>query len=316
MIRLENVSKNYGALWAVRDLSLTVERGEIIGLVGPNGAGKSTTMKMITGYLVPTEGRIEVDGIPVPERPTEAQARIGYLPESNPIYPEMSVQDYLVFMGRMRGVSGIRLEERLFSCVESCGLRDRLTTSIRTLSKGYKQRVGIAQAMIHDPDILILDEPTSGLDPNQIAEIRRLIRELGRDKTVILSTHILSEVEETCSRAVMIVGGRVAVDDRISNLSGAGSTRITLLEAEGDPAAAIRSLAAVATVEPVEAPSGSRSYRVAPKSGSELGSALYELAVSRKWKVSEIARERRSLADVFREASAPRESADANGAES
>ncbi|HGY91047.1 MAG TPA: ATP-binding cassette domain-containing protein [Planctomycetes bacterium] len=302
MIEVQSISKRYGSFLAVRDLSFSVSRGEIIGLVGPNGAGKTTTMKIITGYLVPNDGRVLIDGGDVALDPVKAQERIGYLPESNPIYPEMSVQDYLLWMGKMRGLKGSRLVERLSYAVKACDIEGRLTSTVRTLSKGLRQRVGIAQAILHDPDILILDEPTSGLDPNQIIEIRDLIRDLGRDKTVILSTHILSEVEETCSRALMIVGGTLAVDDRIDHLLGDRTLHFRVAKAGDDTAELLRAVEGVEEVRPLDAAKDTRRFLVVPKDGIDLAPALFHLAVERGWELLELSPARRSLEDVFREA--------------
>ncbi|MCB9831262.1 MAG: ATP-binding cassette domain-containing protein [Planctomycetes bacterium] len=298
MIEVLNVSRQYGSFWAVQDLSFSVDAGEIVGLVGPNGAGKTTTMKMITGYLVPSTGRLRVNGIDVVADPTAAQATIGYLPENNPVYPDMSVQDYLVFVGRMRGLSGPVLKERLRFAVGACRIEDRLVRPIATLSKGLRQRVGIAQAIIHDPGILILDEPTSGLDPNQIVEIRDLIRELGRDKTVILSTHILSEVEESCTRALMIVGGRLALDDDIEDLVGARSLLLRIEEADGDPTPVLAAIPGVRSVEAV----GPR-HRLHLDDQGEVGREVFRVAVSEGWELAEMSVERRDLEDVFRSVS-------------
>ncbi len=298
MIELNNVSRRYGAFLAVSDLSFSVDTGEIVGLVGPNGAGKTTTMKMITGYLVPTSGRLRVNGIDVVEDPTSAQAAIGYLPEMNPVDPEMAVQDYLVFIGRMRGLSGPELKERLRFAVGACQIEDRLVRPIATLSKGLRQRVGIAQAIIHDPAILILDEPTSGLDPNQIVEIRELVRELGRDKTVILSTHILSEVEETCTRALMIVGGRLAIDDDLDDVVGSRSMLLRLRAADEEVAATLAALEGVTSVEALR-----DGFRLHLDGERDLGAEIFRLAVSEGWEISEMALERRDLEDVFREVS-------------
>ena len=305
MIETQALGKRYGDLVAVDGITFKVEPGQVLGFLGPNGAGKSTTMKMITGYLVPSEGQLAVDGHDVVSDPVAAQRLIGYLPESNPIYPEMSVQDYLVFIGRMRGLKNPTLNARLKFCVDACGLQEKITATIRTLSKGFKQRVGIAQAIIHDPDILILDEPTSGLDPNQIAEIRHLIRDLGRDKTVILSTHILSEVEETCSRALMIVGGRIAVDDRIDALAGGRGLRLAV-HGSGSVEEATATIRALDSVAGVEAESGDdllQRFKITPRGDAEISRELFRLAVREGWEISELTRERRSLADVFREAS-------------
>ena len=304
MIELNKISKSYDSFWAVRDLSTTVDAGEIIGLVGPNGAGKTTTMKIITGFLVPSAGDVQVNGIDVISHPTAAQELIGYLPEHNPIYPDMSVQDYLVFVGKMRGLGGSNLKERLRFAAGACQLGEKITASIATLSKGFRQRVGIAQAIIHDPKILILDEPTSGLDPNQIAEIRDLIRELGQDKTVILSTHILSEVEETCSRALMMVGGRLAVDDHVANLSGSRSLRFVLCGADLDVEStktALIGLDGLGNLEQIATAPDRLEFRADMKDDD--GAAVFRLAVSQGWELAELSPERRSLEDVFREVS-------------
>jgi gliding motility-associated transport system ATP-binding protein len=304
MIELQNVTKRYGSFTAVRDVGFRVDRGEIIGLVGPNGAGKTTTMKMITGYLAPDEGQIQVDGHDVAADPRYAQERLGYLPEQNPIYPEMAVHEYLHFIAKMRGLRGARLQERMRVAAEACNLDEYLGKQVRQLSKGMRQRVGIASAIVHDPDLLILDEPTSGLDPNQIVEIRDLIRELGREKTIILSTHILSEVEETCSRALMIVSGRVAVDDKLEDLVGGRQVRVAM---RGAVEGAAEKLAHVTGVESVRDASLGGSdesvWELGVSSGREVTAALYDLAVGEGWPLSELAVERRSLEDVFREVS-------------
>jgi ABC-2 type transport system ATP-binding protein len=302
MISVTNVTKRYGEVHAVRDISFTVDRGEVIGLVGPNGAGKTTTMKMITGYIVPTDGKIEVDGVDVVRDPHRVQAQVGYLPEHAPLYPEMPVQDYLIFMGKMRGLRGTKVTERLGFVADACGIRPMLTRLIKHLSKGYRQRVGIAQSIIHDPAILILDEPTSGLDPNQIIEIRELIRQLGKNKTVILSTHILSEVEETCSRAIIIAGGRKAADDKIENLAGGRSVRVAL-ESTADPKSKLEALAGVASVESLAPRNGVRVYRLTPEPDQEIQKSVFDLAVRERWQLTELHVERKSLEDVFREVS-------------
>lgn len=303
MIELTAVSKSYGAFRAVRDLTFSVSSGEIIGLVGPNGAGKTTTMKMITGYLVPTEGRVRVDGAIVADDPTTVQRSIGYLPEHNPLYPDMSVRDYLLFVGRMRDLTGSNLKDRFAQVVGACHLEDKVGATIQTLSKGYKQRVGIAQAMIHDPKILILDEPTSGLDPNQIVDIRSLIGQLGQDKTVILSTHILSEVEETCSRALMIVGGKLAVDGSIDKLSGVGAHRFTVDAKEEVVIELLTNMDKVDDAECIASQDGKHTYQVNVPNGEDIAAELYRLARDKDWTLTELSRDRRNLEDVFREAS-------------
>ena len=212
MIQVRHLSKRFGATVAVRDVSFDVPRGEVLGFLGPNGAGKTTTMRVLTGYIPPTEGSASVAGHDLLEDSLEVRRRVGYLPESAPLYGDMETVDFLRFVADLRGVPPAEMERRIDRMVKVCGLEKVVGRVIHHLSKGYRQRVGLAQAMIHDPDILILDEPTSGLDPNQIIEIRELIRELGREKTVILSTHILPEVQATCTRVVVINEGRLVAN--------------------------------------------------------------------------------------------------------
>ena len=212
MIKLTEVTRCYGQAQALKNVSFEVHRGEIVGFLGPNGAGKTTTMKIITGFLAPTRGSVDVDGFDVVEDSLEVRRRIGYLPENSPVYPDMRVDDYLSFVGRIRGLSGTALASRLKESIQLTGLDRVVTQDISTLSKGYRQRVGLAQALIHDPPILILDEPTTGLDPNQIVDIRSMIKEIGREKTVILSSHILSEVEATADRVIIISKGELVAD--------------------------------------------------------------------------------------------------------
>ena len=219
MIAIKNLSRSFGPIKAVDNASFAAEAGEIVGFLGPNGAGKTTTMRMMVGYLRPDSGQIELDGRSVFEDPLSASARIGYLPERNPLYPEMAVGEFLRYMGELRRMQEAGLARRMEFVREACGLDTVWKQRISTLSKGFQQRAGLAQAILHDPEVLILDEPTSGLDPNQIMEIRELIRELGEAKTVLLSSHIMQEVQALCSRVVIINKGQVIVDDRIENLS-------------------------------------------------------------------------------------------------
>ena len=209
MIRIENLVKAFGAKRAVDGVSFAVERGEVLGFLGPNGAGKSTTMRMITGFIPPTSGKVTVGGHDVAEAPLEAKRLIGYLPEAAPSYPDMTVQGFLSFAAEMRGLDGAARRKAVGGAVERCFLSSVLHQSIDTLSKGYKHRTCLAQALIHDPDVLILDEPTDGLDPNQKYEMRNLIRELGKSKAIIFSTHILEEVDAACTRAIIIDRGRI-----------------------------------------------------------------------------------------------------------
>ena len=209
-ILVDNVSKVFGAQRALNGVSLTLDRGEVVGLLGPNGAGKSTLMRLITGYLPPTEGRVEVCGFDVMDAPLETKRRVGYLPERNPVHEDMYVREYLQFVAGVHGVKN--KAQRVASVIEEVGLTPEVHKQIGQLSKGYRQRVGLAQALIHDPEVLILDEPTSGLDPNQLVDIRALIRRLGQDRTVILSTHIMQEVEAMCDRVVLIRLGNIVAD--------------------------------------------------------------------------------------------------------
>ena len=224
MINIENLVKDYGDTRALNGINVSIPRGQVIGLLGPNGAGKSTTLRILTGYLKPTSGKITVKGLDVTEHPTEVKKMIGYLPESAPLYSEMLVYDYLAYIADLRGMKKPEKDIRIKELSELCGIKEVMHRPVRTLSKGYKQRVGLAQALIDDPEILVLDEPTSGLDPNQIVEIRSIIREIGREKTVIFSTHILSEAEAACSRIVIVNKGDIAADGSTEMLKTARSS--------------------------------------------------------------------------------------------
>jgi len=238
MITITNLTKNYGSLIAVDDITFDVKTGEILGFLGPNAAGKTTTMKIITCYMPPTSGTVEVGDLNVFDHSIEIRRMIGYMPEDNPLYPDMNVVDYLVFVSELRGIPPSDRTRRLKHIIDLCGVGDVLHQDIGELSKGFRQRVGLARAMVHDPDILVLDEPTVGLDPNQIAEIRNLIRELGKEKTVILSTHILPEVQATCDRVVIIHQGRLVADgtpaELQSSFQGQELVHLVLKAAEDD----------------------------------------------------------------------------------
>src|SRR5271157_6471890 len=226
MIEVENLSKRYGPTLAVSGVSFSVQKGEVLGFLGPNGAGKTTTMRVITGFFPPTEGKVRVAGYDVVDEPLEAKRRTGYLPESPPVYPDMTVAEYLAFVGRIKGVSGRELKSRMADVSEKCAVTDVQNRQIGKLSKGYRQRVGLAQALIHNPEVLVLDEPTAGLDPKQIIETRQLIKGLAGQHTVILSTHILPEVSKTCQRVVVINAGKiVAVELRTSSLAASRDSR-------------------------------------------------------------------------------------------
>lgn len=226
MIEVENLTKKFGSKTAVDDLSFSVQKGEVLGFLGPNGAGKSTTMRMVTGFIPPTSGNIRVCGMSVVQDPMGAKRRIGYLPESAPLYNDMTVSGFLAFGAEIRGFTGGAKKDAVEKAIETCFLQSVATQSIDTLSKGYRHRTCLAQALLHDPDVLILDEPTDGLDPNQKHEVRQLIRRLGKDKAILFSTHILEEVEAACTRAVIVDRGKIVVDGTPTELiekSGTGS---------------------------------------------------------------------------------------------
>jgi ABC-2 type transport system ATP-binding protein len=236
MIQLENLTKRFGQHLAVDGVSFSVGRGETMGLLGPNGAGKTTMMRMITGYLPPNDGRVVIDDLDMYDQPREVKKRIGYLPEQPPVYMDLTVREYLDFAARIRGVPPGRIRQQIGQVAERCGIADKLGRLTGNLSKGYRQRVGLAQALIHDPDILILDEPTVGLDPVQIVEIRELVRQLGRERTVILSSHIMQEITTICEKVAIINQGRLVAFDSITNLSTAMSAgqRLVVVVARPD----------------------------------------------------------------------------------
>jgi ABC-2 type transport system ATP-binding protein len=306
MIKVEQLGHLYGEHRALVDVSFEIERGTIVGLVGPNGAGKSTTMKIVTGYMAPTFGRAFVAGIDVVEDRLAAQQKLGYLPESAPLYRDMVVRDYLTYMAKLRGVAAGDLKARLGFVAGACSLETVWGRPIGQLSKGFRQRVGLAQAMVHDPDLLILDEPTSGLDPNQILEIRDLVRELGRKKTVVLSTHVLSEVEAMCSRAIMIVGGRVHADERLDAAAVATSIKVGLLNAPGDAAERLGRLAGVKSVDSLAGGAGRAAYRLHVDGRSDLLDEVGRLAAELRWTLSELVPEKRDLEEIFRSLDARR----------
>src|ERR1700704_2026493 len=240
MIKVEGLTKRHARNIAVDNISFEVQKGEIVGFLGPNGAGKTTTMRVLTCFLPPTSGTASVAGFDVLEHPMEVKKRIGYLPESPPLYPEMEVEEYLTFVGRLKGISGADVARRVSEVCERCAVADVRTKLIGKLSKGYRQRVGLAQAIIHNPEVLILDEPTAGLDPKQIIETRQLIKQLGGDHTIILSTHILPEVSQTCQRVVIINQGHVVAVDTPDNLTArlrGSETMYLQLDARGADAA-------------------------------------------------------------------------------
>jgi ABC-2 type transport system ATP-binding protein len=306
MIKVENLTKEYGSARAVDDVSFNVHKGEVLGFLGPNGAGKSTTMKMLTCFLAPTAGSAQVAGFDVFDQSLEVRQHVGYLPEDTPLYKDMSVLEHLEFAAHMHGMSGERVHSRIKEIGGRCGLSNVAGKLVGELSKGFRQRVGLAQAMLHDPDILILDEPTSGLDPNQIAEIRDLIKEVGKEKTVILSTHILPEVQATCSRMLIISSGKLVADGTPDELRAREkATRYSLvIEANGANADAVKAkvvgLSGVALCQKVTGEDGAYSFAIDGDAKSDLRKLLYHAAVDNKWNLLELTRQAASLEDVFR----------------
>jgi ABC-2 type transport system ATP-binding protein len=304
LIEVEHLTKSYGRGNAVSDISFTVNKGEIVGFLGPNGAGKTTTMRIITGYLPATSGAARISGFDVAEQSLEVRKRIGYLPETPPLYPEMSVHAYLEFIARIKGVATNDIASRTNYAMEATGLTQRKDDLIKRLSRGYKQRVGIAQAIVHDPDVVILDEPTNGLDPNQILEVRKLINHLAGAHTIILSTHILKEVEETCQRVVIINKGKIVAEDTPQNLSKqrAGSERTHLL-IKGEETAVKAALGALEGISNIEAKDkeGLLDVTVENQAGLDLRSQIAARVVISGFELFELRSESLSLEEVFRQ---------------
>jgi ABC-2 type transport system ATP-binding protein len=303
MIDVSGVSKSYGDIEALREVSFRVAAGDIVGLLGPNGAGKTTTMKILTGYLQPDEGTVTIGGRDVMTQTREIQAEIGYLPENAPLYPELSVQAYLMMMAELRGIPEDEQRARLSEAVYATGLAQHLTRRIGELSKGYRQRVGLAQAIIHRPRLLILDEPTLGLDPTQIVEIRRLVRSLAEHSTILFSTHILSEVEALCDRVLIIISGEVRADARLSELAATPDAVLVLQSAPKGVRKSLQALPGVKDVEESKTADGYVHFQIAGKGvdGADLCPAIFELARDRDWPVRELRSDARTLESVFNE---------------
>ncbi len=304
MIEVDKLQKNYGFARALKGISFSVKRGEVVGFLGPNGAGKSTTMKILTGYLLPTGGRASIAGLDVVEQSLEVRRRIGYLPESTPLYGEMRVDDYLRFCAEIRGVPAGRLRGAVGRAVELCGLQRVLGKNIVELSKGYKQRVGLAQAMVHEPEVLILDEPTSGLDPNQIVEVRRLIEQLGQQHTVVLSTHYLQEVEKSCSRVVIISQGAIVADDTKDALvqkAPMGAVHARIRGPAGRVESQLKELFPGRDVVSLESSGDVTLFSIdCGDSRGPIEESVGRLVLKNDWGLLELVRQRGSLEDVFR----------------
>jgi len=301
-IKIENLSKVYGPQRAVDGISFEVKTGEILGFLGPNGAGKTTTMKMITNYIAIDDGDVKLGGHSIKTDGDKLRKHIGYLPEHNPIYQDMPVIDYLEFSAALQGMPKHLTPARIKEMIKLCGLNAEKHKKIGELSKGYRQRVGLAQAMIHDPEILILDEPTTGLDPNQIVEIRRLIKEIGKEKTVILSTHILPEVEATCDRILIINKGKIVVDGTAETLKkqAQGQELLLVTIEDGDEKSIMKALHELPSVSSVEH-KGDMQYELQAKLGMSIKREVFNTCVKNEWVITEMTPSETKLEDVFRD---------------
>ena len=303
MIEVQHLTKRYGPTTAVDDVSFRVERGEVLGFLGPNGAGKTTTMRVLTGYMPPSEGNAIVAGYDVMTQPIEAKRRTGYLPETPPLYPEMTVRDYLSFVARIKGVPRAERGSRVNAAMERTRIADMANRHCAKLSKGYRQRVGLAQAIMHNPDVLILDEPTAGLDPKQINETRQLIKDLGGDHTVILSTHILPEVSQTCHRVVIINKGRVVAVDTPENLTArlrGSETMFVQVDAAGaDVRTALQAVPGVTQVAASETRGTVTSFEINSETGRDVRRELASTIVRQGWGLLELRPLRMSLEEIF-----------------
>ncbi|MDX2305861.1 MAG: gliding motility-associated ABC transporter ATP-binding subunit GldA [Microscillaceae bacterium] len=290
---VSNLTKSYGRQNAVDDISFEVKSGEILGFLGPNGAGKSTTMKIATGYLSPSKGTIKVQDFDVSMHSMDVRRNIGYLPEHNPLYLDMYVLEYLSFIGELHGMGGRKLRSRIKEMIELCGLEREQKKKIGTLSKGYRQRVGLAQSLIHNPPVLILDEPTTGLDPNQIVEIRKVIQEIGKEKTVIFSTHIMQEVQAICTRAVIINLGKIVADNAVTSLRG--DTWIEVEFAQAIDVEILHKIPEIHTLTPITA----QKYKILAESGRDIRPEIFKIAAEQNWTLLGLQQQENSLESVF-----------------
>ncbi len=297
-VKVQNLTKTFGAQKAVDSITFSAEKGEILGFLGPNGAGKSTTMKIATCYLPPTDGEIHVANLSVVDCPVEVREKVGYLPEHNPLYLEMYVHEYLSFIGGLHQMKGSNLRSRVKEMVDLCGLTQEQNKKIGALSKGYRQRVGLAQSLVHDPEVLILDEPTTGLDPNQIVEIRNLIKEVSREKTVIFSTHIMQEVQALCERAIIINHGQIVADSKVSELKASNDYELIKLEfkhaIDTDPLNKLKGVMGLTAVE-------EGLYELKTEVNADLRSEIFALAAKHNWPLVGLQQVDSSLEDVFKQ---------------
>lgn len=302
MIKVVNLTKRYPGFTAVRDISFEVDKGEVVGFLGPNGAGKSTTMRMLTGYLPPTSGHASIAGFDIFEQSIHARQHLGYLPESTPLYHDMRVNEYLRYRASLKGVESSKITERVGDVLEMCDLKEKERSLIGTLSKGQKQRVGLADALVHDPDLLILDEPTIGLDPNQIRQVRELIKNLAHRRTVLISTHILPEVEMMCSRVVVIHKGRIRASDTPENLlqkhRSTGEVRLELHNAPEDARTKLASLGGVKDVQ-LKKTQNDSLFLLRTEAEADPTTELLRLAGDQHWDVRGLVRKKPTLEDVF-----------------
>ncbi|HUV36524.1 MAG TPA: ATP-binding cassette domain-containing protein [Patescibacteria group bacterium] len=306
MIELSDLTKYYGELCALDHINLTIEKGKILGLLGPNGAGKTTALRIITGYLRPTSGTVTAKGLSIDRDALAIKRMIGYLPESAPLYHDMLVYDYLHYVADIRDLGDNGKNQRIRELVDICGLRGVMHRSINELSKGYKQRVGLAHAMMSDPEILILDEPTSGLDPNQIVEIRGIIKKIGSEKTVILSTHILSEVEATCDRVVIINRGKIVADGSTLDLKKESQSEYSLnISLRGGEVDAVRGalslVEGVSEVQQTGSEDGARSFKLLCHTSEDIREQVYRKIKEQDWVLLEFSQEMKSFEKIFRE---------------
>lgn len=304
MIRVKKISKRFGENEALKEVDFSVKRGEILGFLGPNGAGKTTTLKIITSFWPQDSGTVKIDGIDTLEDSLATRKKIGYLPETVPLYDEMTVFEYLKFIAGVRGIKKDKVIDKIKKVADSCGLREVIKKPIDELSKGYKQRVGIAQAIIHDPEVLVLDEPTTGLDPNQIAEVRDLIKKIGKEKTVIFSTHILSEVSATCDRVIIINKGEIVSEGTPEELlKKAGGEEFVSLKVKGDKESVLKKLNEIDNVISVKVKNeenGVVEYEVVPKEGVEIVESISRIIASKGWAIMGIEKNKKTLEEVFR----------------